>query len=70
MSHGFAEKLESIGAPLPEFWENDLEVGVEHALIRTEQNGFVDGWIDQLTGRQIDILCNNLRIEKGAIGGI
>jgi hypothetical protein len=48
--------------PSKEFWEDDLEFGLEPILAAVQQNGHVQEWIDRRTGRQLGILCTALGV--------
>ena len=36
--------MREVGAPLAEFWENDLELGLEDILRRLDNNGHLAEW--------------------------
>jgi len=63
MTRDIMKTLEESGAPAREFWENDLEMALEHVLVRSSQDGFIDEWIGRRTGRQISVLCANLGVD-------
>jgi len=63
MAEDIMKSLEESGAPAREFWENDLEMALEHVLVRSSQDGFIDEWIGRRTGRQISVLCENISID-------
>ena len=60
----FTETLKRLNAPLPDFWENEVEMGLENMQIRYTQNDFVEDWIEHRTGRQVEILCENLHLDS------
>jgi len=53
MTEGIIKSLEGSGAPAREFWESDLEMALDHILVQSGQDGFIDEWIGRRTGRQI-----------------
>jgi hypothetical protein len=55
--------LTPTGAPPREFWEDDLETGVDHIHGLMSRNGHVDDWIRRRTGRQIDMLHRALGLD-------
>ena len=63
MAQDIMKSLEESGAPAREFWEDDLEMALEHVLVRSGQDGFMDEWIGRRTGRQISVLCANLGVD-------
>lgn len=63
MTQTFAEVMERLGAPPPAFWENDLEMGLEHFFARSRRDGFMDEWVSRRTGRQVNVLCMNLGLD-------
>jgi len=63
MTQDIKRALEESGAPAREFWENDLEMALEHVLVRSSQDGFIDEWIGRRTGRQISVLCENIGVD-------
>ena len=60
MRNAFNESMREVGAPLAEFWENDLELGLEDILRRLNNNGHLAEWAGDLNGRRASILCRNL----------
>jgi hypothetical protein len=55
--------MEEIDAPPPNFWENELELGLDYILFRARHNNFIEDWIRKLNGRQLKILCNHWGID-------
>lgn len=53
-------------APPKEFWEDDLEIPMEHVLRTVNDDGFRDEWVGSRTGRQLTVLCDTLGIDGGA----
>lgn len=51
MRNAFNESMREVGAPLADFWENDLELGLEDILRRLNTNGHLAEWADGLNGR-------------------
>jgi hypothetical protein len=39
------EFVDSTGAPPREFWENDLEMGLEHIVNGASRDGYLDDWV-------------------------
>lgn len=60
MRNAFNESMRKVGAPLAEFWENDLELGLEDILRRLSNDGHLSEWAGSLNGRCAAILCRNL----------
>ena len=56
ISHTVEELIESTGAPPREFWEDDLEMGIEHVIGWMNQDGYLEDWIGRRTGRQVSLL--------------
>jgi len=48
-----------------EFWENDLEMGLEPWLKLANDRNHMRGWADDLTKRQLKVLCENLGLDGG-----
>ncbi len=63
MIHTLDSAMEHSNEPTSAFWENDLEMGLEDFLARSRRDGFMDDWISHRTGRQVDVLCNNLSLD-------
>jgi len=63
MRSAFDEKMGAVGAPLAEFWEDDLELGLEVVLRRLESREHLAEWADALNGRRAAVLCRNLGLE-------
>lgn len=55
-----AATLARVGAPPPEFWENDLEMGLGHLLPELERDETRKEWIGRLSGRQMEMICAGL----------
>ncbi|MEG3637683.1 hypothetical protein [Magnetococcus sp. PR-3] len=51
------EVLERAAAPTVEFWDNELEIGLQHILPELESKQSMAAWVDKLTGRQLAMLC-------------
>ncbi|OFW35586.1 MAG: hypothetical protein A3J28_18160 [Acidobacteria bacterium RIFCSPLOWO2_12_FULL_60_22] len=62
-STSLAETLKRLNAPMPDFWENEVEMGLENIQVRCAHNDFTEDWIDCRTGRQVAILCRNLQLD-------
>ncbi|MEO5334396.1 MAG: hypothetical protein H7839_20465 [Magnetococcus sp. YQC-5] len=56
------ERMEQVGAPPPEFWENDLEMGLGQIIPLLKDPSTMEEWTNRLTGRQINVLCESLGI--------
>ncbi len=39
-----------------EFWENELEMGLEPILPVIKEPGYMEAWLSRLTGRQVNVL--------------
>ena len=63
MRNAFNESMREVGAPLADFWENDLELGLEDILRRLNTNGHLAEWAGGLNGRQATILCHSLGLD-------
>ncbi len=63
MRNAFNESMREVGAPLADFWENDLELGLEGILRRLNTNGHLAEWAGGLNGRRAAILCRNLGLN-------
>lgn len=61
----FNETMTKVGAPPIEFWENDLELGIEDILRRIEGNGILGEWVQSLDKRRTSVLCQNLGLNQG-----
>ena len=55
-----AETLARVGAPSPEFWENDLEMGLSLLIPELERDEIRNEWIGRLSGRQMEMVCTGL----------
>jgi len=64
MVQSAVETMEKRDVPPMKFWEDDLEMGVNYILSRVGQNGHFGEWVNQLNGRQAEILCRNLAITE------
>ena len=63
MRNAFNESMREVGAPLADFWENDLELGLEDILRRLNNNGHLAEWAGGLNGRRATILCRSLGLD-------
>jgi hypothetical protein len=63
MRNAFNESMREVGAPLAEFWENDLELGLEDILRRLNNNGHLAEWAGGLNRRRASILCRSLGLD-------
>jgi len=63
----FNETMTKVGAPPAEFWENDLELGVEDILRRIAENGYLAEWAQGLDKRRTSVLCKNLGLKGGGL---
>ena len=59
MRNELAQALKSVGAPPPEFWESELEIGLEHAFNEFSDERKKDAWIEKRKGRQAKVLAQN-----------
>jgi len=57
------ELITSAGAPPRGFWEDDLEMGLEHIVNGVNRDGYLDDWIRRRTGRQVDMLHAALDLD-------
>jgi hypothetical protein len=48
-----------------EFWENDLEMGLEPWLGMVGDRNYMRGWAEDLTKRQLQVLCESLGLDGG-----
>ena len=48
-----------------EFWENDLELGLEPWLGLASDRNYMRGWAEDLTKRQLQVLCESLGLDGG-----
>jgi hypothetical protein len=46
----------SNGSPPREFWEDDLEMSIEHVLAEADSDEFMGNWLDKRTGPQVRML--------------
>lgn len=51
------------GAPTQSFWESDLEIGCESVLVQVNQKKFMEQGVGHRTGRQIEIIRQNLAMN-------
>jgi hypothetical protein len=65
MRNTFNESMRKVGAPLADFWENDLELGLEDMLHKSKADGYMAEWIGNLNGRRAEILCQSLGLNTG-----
>ncbi|GAB0057952.1 hypothetical protein SIID45300_02286 [Candidatus Magnetaquicoccaceae bacterium FCR-1] len=73
-----AETLARVNAPPPEFWENDLEMGLGLLLPSIERDETRNEWIGQLNGRQMEMVCaaldlpveNRVRERRETLRGV
>ncbi|MBF0155181.1 MAG: hypothetical protein HQL64_15695 [Magnetococcales bacterium] len=56
----FVEILQQAEAPPPEFWDNELEMGIQHILPALTSEESSQEWIEKLNGRQLETLCDCL----------
>ena len=63
MRNAFNESMREVGAPLADYWENDLELGLEDILRRLNTNGHLAEWAGSLNGRRATILCRSLGLD-------
>jgi len=63
MTQELIEALERLGAPSRNFWENDLEMGLDDHLFFWRRESFPEEWVGQLKGRQVKVLCMNLELD-------
>ncbi|HUT56506.1 MAG TPA: hypothetical protein VNA25_01375 [Phycisphaerae bacterium] len=47
-----------------EFWENDLELGLEPWLGLASDRNYMRGWAEDLTKRQLQVLCGSLGLDR------
>lgn len=59
------EALEQAEAPPPEFWDNELEMGLQHLqpALASDESG--QEWVAKLNGRQLEMLCDCLGVDSG-----
>lgn len=57
--------LDGVRAPKPAFWENELELGLEHNLAWFASGG-VSRWLKRLSGRQVTVLRQVLGLPERA----
>jgi hypothetical protein len=48
-----------------EFWENDLETGLDPWLGLVSDRNYMRGWAEDLTKRQLQVLCESLGLDGG-----
>lgn len=53
-------------SPPSEFWEDDLEMPLDHVLRTVNDDGFRNEWVEKRTGRQLTVLCNALGVDHAA----
>lgn len=56
----FDAVLSDVGAPARDFWENELEIGVDAIARSASDEEFMAEWIGRRGGRQVEILRRNL----------
>ncbi len=62
MMQSVMERMGQAGAPPLAFWEDDLEMGLNHIIPRLEEQNGVNEWANGLTKRQVEVLCESLGI--------
>jgi len=45
------------------FWNDDLEMHLDHVMQKVNEDGFLDDWIAKRTGRQLTMLCDALGLD-------
>jgi hypothetical protein len=59
-------------SPPREFWEDDLEMPIEHVLAELESDDFMQEWLDRRTGPQVRmlryLLGSRLILPSGPVG--
>ena len=68
MPESLEENLVRLSAPPPEFWEDDLELGLDYVLADVKRDGFTEQWVNKCTGRQINMICTCL--DTGSTGSV
>ena len=63
MKNAFDESMRKVGAPLAEFWENDLELGLDDILHDLNTHGRLAEWAGNMNGRWAKIICQNLGLD-------
>jgi hypothetical protein len=53
------QALSQLGAPARDFWENELEIGVDGVARSAADSEFMEEWIGKRAGRQVEILRRN-----------
>jgi hypothetical protein len=61
----FMDALQEADAPPPEFWDNELEMGLQHILPGLTAEGANEELIGKLNGRQLGMLCDCTGISSG-----
>lgn len=56
MKPELAKALEAAGAPPPDFWESELEMGLEHVFAHFREEGRMEAWVEKRKGRQVNAL--------------
>jgi len=64
MSQAVMTEHQVAGMPR-EFWEDDLEISLDHEMRRVTAEGYLDAWLRHRTGRQLTVLCQTLEIDGG-----
>jgi len=66
MKRALSEALVAAGAPPSEFWENELEMGLEHVCAMLQEEDRMTAWVDKRKGNQAKVLLKSLGIPPGA----
>lgn len=61
----FVDALEKSGAPPLEFWDNELEMGIQHIIPDLTAEKSSQEWIEKLNGRQLVTICDCLGVAAG-----
>ena len=48
-----------------EFWENDLELGLDPWLGLADDRNYIRNWAEELSKRQLQVLCESLGLDGG-----
>ena len=63
MRNAFNDNMREVGAPLADFWENDLELRLEDILRRLDTNGHLAEWAGSLNGARAAFLGRSLGLD-------
>lgn len=63
MARDLVARLESLGVPGPDFWEDDLEMVLEPVLQRIEESGSPTEWVAKRTGYQLQVLARQVGVD-------